>query len=150
MKVQYVSANIHIYKHIAFLGVYNSAAKKLSKFLRFRNVLLAACNLGARKKKHGNACKHIFLSLYGVFSTELEKWRSPEFYEREVHRMQLPFSGKVPGGCVSVEERHERRAQQLRRLQEINARRREEKLLQDQERLDRLMAVQARHIFFHL
>lgn len=64
--------------------------------------------------------------------------------------MQLPFSGKVPGGCVSVEERQERRAQQLRRLQEINARRREEKLLQDQERLDRLMAVQARELSCHL
>ncbi|AWP09451.1 putative actin-related protein 5 [Scophthalmus maximus] len=76
------------------------------------------------------------------YHEELEKWRSPAFYEREVHRMQLPFSGKVPGGSVSVEERQERRAQQLRRLQEINARRREEKLLQDQERLDRLMAVQ--------
>ncbi|CAK6976380.1 actin-related protein 5 [Scomber scombrus] len=76
------------------------------------------------------------------YHEELEKWRSPEYYEREVHRMQLPFSGKVPGGCVSVEERQERRAQQLRRLQEINARRREEKLLQDQERLDRLLAVQ--------
>lgn len=74
---------------------------------------------------------------------EMEKWRSPEFYEREVHRMQLPFSGKLPGGSVSAEEKQERRAQQLRRLQEINARRREEKLLQDQERLDRLMAVQA-------
>ncbi|KAM7412252.1 hypothetical protein PAMA_021952 [Pampus argenteus] len=76
------------------------------------------------------------------YQEELEKWRSPEFYEREVHRMQLPFTGKVPGGCVSVEERQERRAQQLRRLQEINARRREEKLQQDQEKLDRLLAVQ--------
>ncbi|XP_077371256.1 actin-related protein 5 isoform X2 [Festucalex cinctus] len=76
------------------------------------------------------------------YQEELEKWRSPEFYEREVHRMQLPFSGKLPGGCASVEERQERRAQQLRRLQEINARRRGEKLHQDQERLDRLMAVQ--------
>lgn len=80
-----------------------------------------------------------------MFLIELEKWRSPEFYDREVHRMQLPFSGKVPGGSVSVEERQERRAQQLRRLQEINARRREEKLLQDQEKLDGLMAVQVRH-----
>ncbi|XP_071779777.2 actin-related protein 5 [Centroberyx gerrardi] len=76
------------------------------------------------------------------YHEELEKWRSPEFYEREVHRMQLPFSAKVLGGCVSVEERQERRAQQLRRLQEINARRREEKLQQDQERLDKLLAVQ--------
>ncbi|XP_013857149.1 actin-related protein 5 [Austrofundulus limnaeus] len=76
------------------------------------------------------------------YHKELEKWRCPGFYEREVHRMQLPFSGKLPGGCVSVEERQERRAQQLRRLQEINTRRREEKLQQDQERLDRLMTVQ--------
>lgn len=76
------------------------------------------------------------------YHEEMEKWRSPEFYEKEVHRMQLPFSSKVPGSCVSIEERQERRVQQLRRLQEINARRREEKLQQDQERLDRLMAVQ--------
>lgn len=64
--------------------------------------------------------------------------------------MQLPFSGKVPGGCVSVEERQERRAQQLRRLQEINARRREEKLQQDQERLNKLTAVQARNVQFRM
>lgn len=73
MKVQYVSANIHIYKHIAFLGVYNSAAKKLSKFLRFRNVLLAACNLGARKKNmetHAN----IFSFHSMVFSPQ--SWKS--------------------------------------------------------------------------
>uniref|UniRef100_H3D379 Actin-related protein 5 n=1 Tax=Tetraodon nigroviridis TaxID=99883 RepID=H3D379_TETNG len=76
-----------------------------------------------------------------VFVKELEKWRSPEFYEREVHRMQLPFSAKVAGGSAGAEERQERRAQQ-RRLQEINARRREEKLLQDQEKLDGLVAVQ--------
>ncbi|XP_032431696.1 actin-related protein 5 [Xiphophorus hellerii] len=76
------------------------------------------------------------------YHEELEKWRCPEFYEREVHRIQLPFSGKVPGGCVSAEERQERRAQQLRRLQEINTRRREEKLQQDQERLDRFLAIQ--------
>ncbi|XP_037540234.1 actin-related protein 5 isoform X1 [Nematolebias whitei] len=76
------------------------------------------------------------------YHKELEKWRCPGFYEQEVHRIQLPFSGKLPGGCVSVEERQERRAQQLRRLQEINTRRREEKLQQDQEKLDRLMAVQ--------
>lgn len=58
--------------------------------------------------------------------------------------MQLPFSAKVAGGSAGAEERQERRAQQLRRLQEINARRREEKLLQDQEKLDGLVAVQAR------
>uniref|UniRef100_A0AAV2LVR3 Uncharacterized protein n=1 Tax=Knipowitschia caucasica TaxID=637954 RepID=A0AAV2LVR3_KNICA len=68
---------------------------------------------------------------------ELEKWRSPEFYEREVHRMQLPFSMKT--SAVSVEER---KHQQLRRLQEVNHRRREERLQQDQERLEELLSVQ--------
>ncbi|XP_056455766.1 actin-related protein 5 [Gadus chalcogrammus] len=77
------------------------------------------------------------------YHKELERWRSPDFYEREVHRMQLPFSAKAaPGACASAEERQERRAQQLRRLQENNARRREEKLQHDQERLDKLLAVQ--------
>ncbi|CAL8369457.1 unnamed protein product [Lota lota] len=77
------------------------------------------------------------------YHKELERWRSPDFYEREVHRMQLPFSAKMaPGVCASAEERQERRAQQLRRLQENSARRREEKLQQDQEKLDKLLAVQ--------
>uniref|UniRef100_A0A4W5LXV9 Actin related protein 5 n=1 Tax=Hucho hucho TaxID=62062 RepID=A0A4W5LXV9_9TELE len=76
------------------------------------------------------------------YHQELEKWRSAEFYEQEVHRMQLPFSAKVLGSVVIVEEMQERRAQQLHRLQEINARRREEMLQQDQERLDKLLAPQ--------
>ncbi|KAL6456511.1 hypothetical protein MHYP_G00350550 [Metynnis hypsauchen] len=76
------------------------------------------------------------------YQQELEKWRSAEFYEEEVHRMQLPFSGKVAGVFASVEERQEKRVQQLRRLEELNNRHREEKLQQDQERLDTLLAVQ--------
>ncbi|XP_072487600.1 actin-related protein 5 [Notamacropus eugenii] len=73
---------------------------------------------------------------------ELQKWRSPEYYENNVHKMQLPFSSKLLGSTLSSEEKQERRQQQLRRLQELNARRREEKLQLDQERLDRLLFVQ--------
>ena len=55
-----------------------------------------------------------------------------------------------PGGLQSMGPQRfghdqvmkERRQQQLRRLQELNARRREEKLQLDQERLDRLLYVQ--------
>lgn len=56
--------------------------------------------------------------------------------------MQLPFSSKLLGSTLTSEEKQERRQQQLRRLQELNARRREEKLQLDQERLDRLLYVQ--------
>lgn len=74
--------------------------------------------------------------------TELEKWRSAEFYEAEVHRMQLPISGKVAGMYASVEERQEKRVQQLRRLEEMSNRHREERLQQDQKRLHTLLTVQ--------
>ncbi|MBN3298111.1 ARP5 protein, partial [Amia calva] len=84
--------------------------------------------------------EHSYTALH--YQEDLEQWRCPEYYEREVHRLQLPFSPKLAGGSASAEERQERRPQQLRRLQELNARRREEKLQQDQERLDRLLAVQ--------
>lgn len=73
---------------------------------------------------------------------ELNKWRCPDYYEQNVHKMQLPFSSKLLGSAVPSEEKQERRQQQLKRLQELNARRREEKLQQDQERLDRLLYVQ--------
>lgn len=74
--------------------------------------------------------------------SELQKWRSPEYYENNMHKMQLPFSNKLLGSTLTSEEKQERRQQQLRRLQELNARRREEKLQLDQERLDRLLYVQ--------
>ncbi|XP_053571401.1 actin-related protein 5 [Bombina bombina] len=72
----------------------------------------------------------------------LQKWRCPYYYEQNVHKMQLPFSAKLLGSSLTSEEKQERRQQQLRRLQELNARRREEKLQQDQEKLDRLLYVQ--------
>lgn len=73
---------------------------------------------------------------------ELQRWRCPDYYENNVHKMQLPFSSKLLGSTLTSEEKQERRQQQLRRLQELNARRREEKLQLDQERLDRLLCVQ--------
>ncbi|KAM4692331.1 actin-related protein 5 [Rhinophrynus dorsalis] len=76
------------------------------------------------------------------YMEELQKWRCPDYYEQNVHKMQLPFSTKLLASAVPSEEKQERRQQQLRRLQELNARRREEKLQQDQERLDRLIYVQ--------
>ncbi|XP_068119660.1 LOW QUALITY PROTEIN: actin-related protein 5 [Hyperolius riggenbachi] len=72
----------------------------------------------------------------------MEEVRCPDYYEQNVHKLQLPFSSKLLGSAVPSEEKQERRQQQLKRLQELNARRREEKLQQDQERLERLLYVQ--------
>lgn len=90
-------------------------------------------------------CTQGFYSLTppNCFFEELQKWRCPDYYENNVHKMQLPFSSKLLGSTLTAEEKQERRQQQLRRLQELNARRREEKLQLDQERLERLLYVQA-------
>lgn len=85
-----------------------------------------------------------FHNFQNYFLEELQKWRCPDYYENNVHKMQLPFSSKLLGSTLTSEEKQERRQQQLRRLQELNARRREEKLQLDQERLDRLLYVQVR------
>lgn len=84
----------------------------------------------------------LFHNSQSYFFEELQKWRCPDYYENNVHKMQLPFSSKLLGSTLTAEEKQERRQQQLRRLQELNARRREEKLQLDQERLDRLLYVQ--------
>lgn len=84
----------------------------------------------------------LFLNFQIYLFEELQKWRCPDYYENNVHKMQLPFSSKLLGSTLTAEEKQERRQQQLRRLQELNARRREEKLQLDQERLDRLQYVQ--------
>ncbi|XP_051789233.1 actin-related protein 5 [Erpetoichthys calabaricus] len=114
------------------------AASYLQRLLQLKYpVHLAAITLSrAEEILHG----HCYVA--HDYHDEMEKWRKPDFYEKEVHRMQLPFSQKLLGSTLSAEERQERRSQQLRRLQELNARRREEKLQLDQEKLDRLLFVQ--------
>uniref|UniRef100_A0A4W3K2R6 Actin related protein 5 n=1 Tax=Callorhinchus milii TaxID=7868 RepID=A0A4W3K2R6_CALMI len=78
----------------------------------------------------------------GDYTEELNLWKCPYFYEKNVHRMQLPFNNKLLASTLTAEEKLERRQQQIRRLQELNARRREEKLQLDQERLERLLSIQ--------
>ncbi|XP_038659526.1 actin-related protein 5 [Scyliorhinus canicula] len=76
------------------------------------------------------------------YMEELDLWKLPDFYTKNIHRMQLPFNNKLLASTLTAEERMERRQQQIRRLQELNARRREEKLQLDQERLERLLSIQ--------
>lgn len=71
----------------------------------------------------------------------LAKWAELEYYEENVHKIQLPFT-PLPGSTVSAEAQKERRQQQVRRLQEMNAKRREEKLAADEEKLQQLLSVQ--------
>uniref|UniRef100_UPI00398F6402 actin-related protein 5 isoform X2 n=1 Tax=Pristiophorus japonicus TaxID=55135 RepID=UPI00398F6402 len=84
--------------------------------------------------------EHCYIA--GDYIEELDLWKRPDFYEKNNHRMQLPFNNKLLASTLTAEEKLERRQQQIRRLQELNTRRREEKLQLDQERLERLLSIQ--------
>ncbi|XP_048586929.1 actin-related protein 5 [Nematostella vectensis] len=78
------------------------------------------------------------------YISELEQWASDEYYDKHVHKIQLPFSQpQVPeaSGGKDGEKEKLRRQRQGKRLQEINARRREEKIAKEEEELKRLQDI---------
>lgn len=57
------------------------------------------------------------------YGEELRKWSCEEHYEKHVRRIQLPYSVGL-----NVEQQRERRRELAKRLLEINARKREQKV----------------------
>lgn len=57
---------------------------------------------------------------------ELNKWSDGDHYDSHVRRIQLPYTAPTLG--LTVEQQKERRRELARRLIEINARKREEKV----------------------
>ncbi|KAK7094381.1 hypothetical protein V1264_005953 [Littorina saxatilis] len=68
---------------------------------------------------------HTFFSV--DYGGELARWAETEYYLKNVHRFQLPFTPQ-PGSQVSAEQHSQRREQQIQRLKEANTRRRMEKV----------------------
>lgn len=73
---------------------------------------------------------------------ELERWADSDYYDAHVLRVQLPYTATPVASGLSVEQQRERRRELARRLVEINARKREERLAEDEEQLNQLLAVQ--------
>ncbi|XP_038046523.1 actin-related protein 5-like [Patiria miniata] len=74
------------------------------------------------------------------FNEELADWRSTAYCEQHMHRIQLPYT-PLPGWS-SDDKKQDRKQQQIKRLQEINAKRREERLAAEEDRLQQLRSVQ--------
>ncbi len=66
------------------------------------------------------------------FSIELREWAKPEYYQTNVHRMQLPFTVAPKPPPVDPEVLRQRRQEMAKRLIEMNAKKREEKLQEDE------------------
>ncbi|XP_018333622.1 actin-related protein 5 [Agrilus planipennis] len=74
------------------------------------------------------------------YKEELKKWSDNEYYKKNIKRIQLPFSSSISSGLT--EQQKERKRELARRLAEINARKREERLAEDEEKLQQLLFIQ--------
>lgn len=78
---------------------------------------------------------------YGFVATdyaeEAARWANLKYYEEKVSRIQLPY---IPTNFLTPDQQRERRREIARKLVELNARKREEKLIEDEEMLVELLA----------
>lgn len=72
------------------------------------------------------------------YKESLKQWATHDFYENNVRKIQLPFSQVIAAPTLTAEQKTEKRKEMSRRLAEINARKREEKLAEDEDTLQRL------------
>ncbi|XP_028168737.1 actin-related protein 5 [Ostrinia furnacalis] len=85
---------------------------------------------------------HEHCSIALDYQEEIRKWASPDYYEANVKRIQLPFVQSTSSSTLTAEQQKERKKEMARRLLEINARKREERLAEDEEQLNQLLAIQ--------
>ena len=62
------------------------------------------------------------------YRDEILKWADPEHYDNNVLRIQLPYVAPATTPGLSAEQQKERKRELARRLMEINARKREERV----------------------
>ncbi|XP_072046069.1 actin-related protein 5-like isoform X2 [Amphiura filiformis] len=74
------------------------------------------------------------------YGAEVDRWMGAEYYNKNAHKIQLPYT-PLPGWSSAEDGKKERRQQQIKRLQEVNAKRRQERLASDQEKLQQLKSV---------
>ncbi|XP_063421405.1 actin-related protein 5-like isoform X1 [Mytilus trossulus] len=75
------------------------------------------------------------------YNADLHEWVSNDYYDENVHKIQLPYTN-APGNQLSAEQTKERREQQIKRLKEVTAKRRLEKLASEEQKLQELMSIQ--------
>lgn len=76
------------------------------------------------------------------YQEEISKWADPDYYDTNVLRVQLPYVAPTSTPGLTIEQQKERKRELARRLMEINARKREERLAEDEEQLNQLLAIQ--------
>ncbi|XP_063708449.1 actin-related protein 5 [Culicoides brevitarsis] len=90
---------------------------------------------------------HEHCSIAYDYMEELKKWSNLDYYEKYVKIIQLPYTVPVAAPVMSAEQKLEKKRELAKRLVEMNARKREEKLLEDEETLQKLILI--RDMYFN-
>ncbi|XP_011299255.1 actin-related protein 5 [Fopius arisanus] len=85
---------------------------------------------------------HEHSSIALEYQEEIKKWGDPDYYDSNVLRVQLPYVAPTTTPGLTVEQQKERKRELARRLMEINARKREERLAEDEEQLNQFLSIQ--------
>lgn len=72
---------------------------------------------------------------------DLKKWACHDFYEEHIRKIQLPFTQAIAPSQLTAEQKIEKKKEMSRRLAEINARKREERLGEEEDQLQRLEEI---------
>ncbi|KAG5896443.1 hypothetical protein JTB14_022522 [Gonioctena quinquepunctata] len=85
---------------------------------------------------------HTICAVAPDYREELSKWTDTEYYEASTTKIQLPYTSISNTSALTLEQQKERKRELARRLTEINARKREERLAEDQDKLSQLLEIQ--------
>ena len=75
------------------------------------------------------------------YQEELNQWKSQEYYAQNVKKMQLPFTVAAKPAPVDPEVLKQRRQELAKRLVEMNAKKREERMMEDKSHLRMLQSA---------
>ncbi|XP_047489285.1 actin-related protein 5-like [Penaeus chinensis] len=113
----------------------------LTKFLWRWLQLRFPQHLNAVTLSRAEEILHTHMYIADDYMPEIAKWSDVNYFEKFVRRIQLPYVA-APISTVSVEQQRERRKEAARRLVELNAKKREEKLIEDEAELTRLVELE--------
>ncbi|KAF5303760.1 hypothetical protein FQA39_LY09833 [Lamprigera yunnana] len=75
------------------------------------------------------------------YKEELKRWTNADYYETNTKKIQLPYTTVVTSS-LTLEQQKERKRELAKRLADINAKKREERLAEDEEKLNNLVSLQ--------
>ncbi|KAK3910942.1 Actin-related protein 5 [Frankliniella fusca] len=98
------------------------------------------CNAITLSRAEELVHNHSFLpEEYGLV---LNEWSDQDYYDKHVLRIQLPYVAPPAVSSLTADQQKERRKELAKRLVEINARKRDERLAEDEDMLNQLLDVQ--------